>query len=133
MPPSRSVTARRNIAKQSRSSRPGETPGDLRYDSPVLRALAVVIAIASVAYADGTVIVGGSPRAIGRAGTGTVGDDGAGALLVNPAAMARRDGKRVQLGFAFVDDGVDWRSDADGAPVVHDQIGSLPVPTIAAE
>ena len=98
-----------------------------------MRALLVVIAVASAARADGTVIVGGSPRSIGRAGTGTVGDDGVGALLRNPAAMARRDGERAQLGLAFVDDGVEWRSDSAGAPIVGNQIGSLPVPTGGAE
>src|SRR5262245_37924698 len=36
------------------------------------------------AHADGIAIVGGSPRAIGRAGAATVGDDGGGALLINP-------------------------------------------------
>ncbi|MEJ7597608.1 MAG: hypothetical protein WKG01_06835 [Kofleriaceae bacterium] len=39
----------------------------------------------------------GSPRSIGRAGVGTVGDDGGGALVINPAAIARRDSTRVQL------------------------------------
>src|SRR5213078_337062 len=38
-----------------------------------------------------------------------VGDDGAGALLVNPAAIARREGKRAQLGLAYIDDEIAWQ------------------------
>ncbi|MEO6771670.1 MAG: hypothetical protein ABI467_01445, partial [Kofleriaceae bacterium] len=84
------------------------------------------------ARADGLVIAGGSPRAIGRAGVGTVSDDGGGALLLDPAVLARRDSTRVQLGVAFVDDSVEWLH-AAGAPVARDQSGSSTMPAIAAE
>jgi hypothetical protein len=77
------------------------------------------------------VIGGGSPRSIGRAGVGTVGDDGVGALLVNPAAMARREGKRAQLGLAFVDDEIAWLA-AKSAPVARNQSASDFAPTGAA-
>lgn len=80
------------------------------------------------AYADGIAIVGGSPRAIGRAGAATVGDDGGGALLINPAAMARRDTTRGQLGVAVVDDSVQWQSDAESAPLSTGQAGSRLAP-----
>jgi hypothetical protein len=97
-------------------------------------ALFSVSALAFTAHADGLVIVGGSPRAIGRAGTGTVGDDGGGALLLDPAAMARRDSARGQVGVTYIDDGIDWRSDlGSNAPIVHDQIGSLAMPTVSVE
>ena len=84
--------------------------------------------VASSSHAGGLVIGGGSPRAIGRAGVGTVGDDGVGALLVNPAAMARREGKRAQLGLAFTDDEISWLSAAD-APVARNQSASDFAPT----
>ena len=70
-------------------------------------------------HADGIAIVGGSPRAIGRAGAATVGDDGGGALLINPAAMARRDTTRAQLGVAVVEDAVQWQSDVEALGAVE--------------
>jgi hypothetical protein len=97
-----------------------------------IRALACVLAVTATARADGLSIVGGSPRAIGRAGTGTVGDDGGGALLINPAAIARRDGVRGQLGIAFVDDSVAWHADSSGTPVSRDQAGVSTAPLAAA-
>ena len=83
--------------------------------------------------ADGMVVVGGSPRAVGRAGADTVGDDGGGALLVDPAALARRDVARVQVGLSFIDDNVTWQPDDVGAPVARGQIGSIAVPLVAFE
>ncbi len=81
--------------------------------------------------ADGIAIVGGSPRAIGRAGVGTVGDDGGGALLVNPAAIARRDTKRIQIGLAFVDESLSWNR-ASTVPIARDQAGTSTAPLVAA-
>ena len=66
-------------------------------------------------HADGIAIVGGSPRAIGRAGAATVGDDGGGALLINPAAMARRDTMRGELGAVVIDDAIQWETDKPSA------------------
>src|SRR5258706_5020882 len=94
--------------------------------------LVMLVAWCARAHADGLVIAGGSPRAIGRAGVGTASDDGGGALLLDPAALARRDAKRVQIGIAFVDDSVEWLH-AAGAPVARDQSGSSTVPMIAVE
>src|SRR6185503_13441902 len=68
--------------------------------------------------------------AAGRAGAGTVGDDGGGALLVNPAAMARRDGIRGQLGLALVDDEIAWEPEA--GPIARNQSPSSVVPMGAA-
>jgi hypothetical protein len=82
------------------------------------------------ARAGGLVVAGGSPRAIGRAGAGTVGDDGGGALLVNPAAMARRDGIRGQLGLALVDDEIAW--EPVSGPIARNQSPSSVVPMGAA-
>lgn len=78
-------------------------------------------------------ITGGSPRAIGRAGVGTVGDDSGGALLVNPAALARRDTKRAQVGIAVIDDSIVWQRALDGAPNALDQAGSVALPFVAVE
>ncbi len=94
--------------------------------------IVTLVAWCARAQADGLVITGGSPRAIGRAGVGTASDDGGGALLVNPAAMARRDAKRAQLGVSFIEDDVDWLP-ARNAPDVRDQAGSSTLPFAAAE
>src|SRR5262249_43093560 len=94
--------------------------------------ICAMLAIAATrARADGTAVVGGSPRAIGRAGAGTVGDDGGGALLVNPAALARRDESRAEVGLAFVDDPVAWQSAAPNAPRSRGQNGSAAAPLAA--
>ncbi|MBA3464430.1 MAG: hypothetical protein H0T46_31050 [Deltaproteobacteria bacterium] len=91
---------------------------------------ATLVLLTASARADGIAIVGGSPRAIGRAGAATVGDDGGGALLVNPAALARRDTRRIQLGLAFVDESLTWRRSAT-MPLARDQGGSSLAPLAA--
>lgn len=92
------------------------------------RACVIFVAFAAgTAHAGGLVVTHGSPRAIGRAGTGTVGDDGAGALLVNPAALARRDTWRGQLGIAFTDDEIAW-THARSSPVARNQAASAIAP-----
>jgi len=97
------------------------------------RVICAVVALAPAhAHADGFSAGGGSPRAIGRAGAATVGDDGGGALLVNPAAMARRDTARGQLGVAIVDDALEWESDTDGAPLAKGQAPAQLAPLGAA-
>jgi hypothetical protein len=97
------------------------------------RLICALVALApSPARADGIAIIGGSPRAIGRAGAATVGDDGGGALLINPAAMARRDTARGQLGVAVIEDAVHWQSDAPDAPLSSGQAGSRQAPLAAA-
>jgi hypothetical protein len=88
-----------------------------------LVAVALILAAAS-AHAD---------RSIGRAGVGTASDDGAGALLVNPAGLARRDGTRAQVGVAVVDDAAEWRSDDTSAAVAKDQSASSLMPQAAVE
>lgn len=87
----------------------------------------------SRAWADGMVVVGGSPHAIGRASADEVGDDGGGALLVDPAALARRDVARAQIGIGSLDDAVTWRPDAATAPVAKGQLGSVTMPTVAVQ
>lgn len=59
-----------------------------------------------------------------------MGDDGGGALLINPAAMARRETKRIQLGLAFVDESLAW-SRASTVPIARDQGGSSLAPLAA--
>ena len=85
-----------------------------------VRLVAVCLLACGTAQAGGLVVTS-SPRSIGRAGTATVGDDGGGALLANPAAIARRAGKRGEVGIVFVDDELDWQSATAGAPSVHYQ------------
>lgn len=72
------------------------------------------------------------PRLVGRAGTGAVGDDGVGAIMTSPAALARRESRRVELGTAVVDDGVDHRPARDGSPVARSQGAPAVLPTGAA-
>src|SRR5262249_52708015 len=88
----------RNTLQRSASAR--HSGRSCRTVPPVRRSvLCALVALAPAqGRADGIAIVGGSPRAIGRAGAATVGDDGGGALLINPAAMARRDTTRAQPG-----------------------------------
>lgn len=95
-----------------------------------LAALCLVLAC-EPAFAGGLVVTS-SPRSIGRAGAATVGDDGGGALLVNPAAIARRAGKRAELGMVFVDDTMTWQSDTAGTPGVRDQAPASLAPYGAA-
>jgi hypothetical protein len=78
------------------------------------------------------VIGGRLPRTIGRAGVGTVSDDGAGALAGNPAGMARREGARIQLGLAFLDDEMYWVESAS-SPAARDQSSSRLLPLLAIE
>ena len=96
-------------------------------------AIVALVTPGATAAADGSVVVGGSPRAIGRAGTATVGDDGGGALLVNPAAMARRDTWRVQLGAGIVDDSVTFHSLDRTAPPASNQAAPAILPLVAIE
>jgi Outer membrane protein transport protein (OMPP1/FadL/TodX) len=97
------------------------------------RVICAMVALAPAqAHADGLSVVGGSPRAIGRAGAATVGDDGGGALLVNPAAMARRDTARGQVGLAMVDDALVWQSDTSAAPLSKGQAPAQLAPLGAA-
>jgi hypothetical protein len=96
--------------------------------SQLVRGVCMICALLAAApdvRAGGLIV---SPRTIGRAGTGTVVDDGCGALQVNPAALARREGKRAQVGVAFVDDEIAWQSDTSGAPVARDQASSSIAP-----
>jgi hypothetical protein len=77
--------------------------------------------------------VGGrTPRGIGRAGVGTVSDDGSGALLGNPAAIARREATRLQVGLAFIDDEMFWIQ-SQTAPSARDQSSSRLLPQVAFE
>lgn len=94
-------------------------------------ALIVVATMGVAAHANPLAIAGGSARSVGRAGTGTVADDGGGAFQLNPAALARRDSARLQIGIAFEDDAVRWRSDGSGAPVSHDQSKSSVLPQLS--
>jgi hypothetical protein len=93
---------------------------------------ALVVLSPARGHADGIAIVGGSPRAIGRAGAAVVGDDGGGALLINPAAMARRDTLRAELGATMIEDSPEWQSDSTGSPRSVGRAGSRLAPLGAA-
>jgi len=106
-----------------------------RYRLVVLaRCAAFVTLVAWCAPARGEAPIGGgrTARAIGRAGVGTVSDDGGGALLANPAAIARRESTRIQFGLAFIDDEMFWLA-AKSAPAARDQSSSRLVPMVAIE
>lgn len=90
------------------------------------------VACCALAHAESPVVGGRSARTIGRAGVGTASDDGAGALLGNPAGLARRDATRVQLGLSFVDDELYWLDNAS-SPAARDQSSSRLVPLAAIE
>ena len=97
------------------------------------RSVAIVTFVAcGHAWAEAPVVGGRTPRAIGRAGVGTVSDDGGGALLANPAAIARRDSTRMQLALAFVDDEMYWLH-SQSSPAARDQSSSRLVPLVALE
>ena len=81
----------------------------------------------SVARADDT------PRSIGRAGVGTASEDGAGALILDPAGLARRDSTRIQLGIAAVDDAMQWTNDDSTAPIAKDHSATNLLPQVGAE
>jgi hypothetical protein len=95
-------------------------------------AFVTLVAWCGLAHAEGPIVGGRNPRAIGRAGVGTVSDDGGGALLANPAAIARREGTRFQIGLAFVDDEMFWLESAS-APAARDQSSSRLLPMVAIE
>jgi hypothetical protein len=89
-----------------------------------VRRPALVLAV--LAAGAGTARAGGAgelvvPRAVGRAGTGTVSDDGAGAILTSPAALARRDSRRASAGVTLTDDDLDHAPASPDAPVARAQ------------
>lgn len=86
----------------------------------------------TLAHAEAPVVGGRTARSIGRAGAGTVSDDGGGALLVNPAAIARREAARMQIGVAFLDDEVYWLHSLS-SPAARDQSSSRLFPLLAIE
>jgi hypothetical protein len=73
-----------------------------------------------------------TPRAVGRAGVGTVSDDGTGAILTSPAALARRDTWRFQLGTVVLDDGLTHTPDRAMAPDARAQTAPVLLPAGAA-
>lgn len=94
--------------------------------------LAFVVLTSALAWAEAPVDGGRTTRSIGRAGVGTVSDDGGGALLVNPAAIARREAARMQIGVLFIDDEMYWLRSLS-APAARDQSSSRLLPMLAIE
>ena len=95
-------------------------------------ALAIAALAPSPAAADGLAELP-TPRAIGRAGAGLVSDDGGGAVLANPAGMARRDTTRVQVGGVAVDHDLSYRSAQPAAPDISDAGAPALAPLVAAQ
>jgi hypothetical protein len=96
------------------------------------RALLVIAAMCAAprgARADGAVLGPVSPRAVGRAGAAVVSDDGAGALVLNPAALARREAARVQLGVVVIDDDAHFDAVGEG-PIAIERGPSTVVPVL---
>ncbi len=95
-----------------------------------LAALGALVLAPAVASAGGELDLL-SPRAIGHAGASLVSDDGAAAVFLCPAAIARRGGVRGQLAGLAVDDAV-WL-DAPGHPRVRDLGPAELVPLIGVQ
>lgn len=79
-----------------------------------------LLAAPRVASAGGTSLDLVSPRSVGRAGAAVVSDDGSAAVVLNPAGLARRDGRRVQLALVVVDDAARYDGPGNG-PVVDER------------
>jgi len=94
----------------------------------LISAAVAVAAVPRGARADGAALGLVSPRAVGRAGAAVVSDDGAGAIVLNPAALARREARRAQLGIAVVDD--DARYDAGAGPIAVERGSSTVYPVL---
>jgi len=94
------------------------------------RVAAALTLVAAPAAADGLADLP-PPRAIGRAGTGSVSDDGAGAILGSPAGLARRDQARAQVGAAIADDDLTFVADAPAAPLTRDLSRPVLAPDVA--
>jgi hypothetical protein len=103
----------------------------------VHRLAAVVIFLtAGVARADGLQEDLVSPRGIGRAGAVTVSEDGGAALLLDPGALARRGGVRLQLAVGVHDRDARFRAeDAADSPAIADRgpAATFPLLAFAAE
>lgn len=84
--------------------------------APGRAVLLAILALPRVASGDGVA----TPRSVGRAGAAVVADDGAAAVVINPAALARREATRAQVGIAAVDDDARYQAGA-GAPLVEDR------------
>lgn len=76
--------------------------------------LVAPLVAARVASAGGLALDLTAPRGVGRAGAGVVSDDGAASVVVNPAAMARRDVVRAQAALVVVDDDASYDAPGDG-------------------
>jgi hypothetical protein len=98
---------------------------------PVLVAGAC-IAVPRSAAADGLAEIA-PPRTTGRAGTGLVSDDGAGAVLAAPAGLARRDVVRAQAAAVVVDHDLSIVTDTPASPAIDDRGTPVVVPQLAAQ
>jgi len=90
-----------------------------------------VLARARVVAADSATDDLPSARSVGRAGTGLVSDDTAGALYANPGGLARRSNPRGAIAVAVTDPAVSYTAPGD-ALAVTDQASGLIAPAVTA-
>lgn len=95
---------------------------------------------ASQARADGLRFDINGARAIGRAGAVAVSEDGAAALLVNPAGMARREQWRAQAGMVMIGRGLDYlasegagQNSGEPAPLVENRAPAARAPLLSGQ
>lgn len=65
-------------------------------------------------------------RAAARAGAVVVSTDGAEALVVNPAGIARRDQRRAQIGAVLTDSNIRYDADGGESPTIRDHAAPAP-------
>lgn len=89
--------------------------------TPIAFALALLIVPAPSAHAGGLDLDLLGPRGIGRAGATLASEDGAIALLSNPAGIVRRLQSRLQVGVAVHDSDSRYDSPVAGTPAIVDR------------
>jgi hypothetical protein len=103
--------------------------------SAIRAAIPVLIAGSAAAVpaaADGLAEVAPA-RTTGRAGTGLVSDDSAGAVLSAPAGLARRDGVRVQAALTVVDHDLTIVTPQATSPAIADRSEPVVLPQLAVQ
>ncbi len=102
----------------------------MRWCAP-LSAVLTIVAVPALADAGGLDLDLLGAHGAARAGAITVSEDGAIALLVNPAGLARRGDLRAQIGTAIDDDDSEYRSSdptAIGSPTITGRAGATAAP-----
>jgi hypothetical protein len=102
--------------------------------APAVLALAVATGASGAASAEPIDLDLPTARHVARAGAALVSDDGAGALLANPASLARQEATRAELGIALRDADGSFRASpaASDAPTIEDRGAPRVVPAAFA-